>query len=263
MNKNVIIIGGSSGIGLAASKLFVDNGDAVLNVSRTESPLKEVINIKFDVSRTKEIPELFLKIAEQIGDIDILVYSAGFSMASPVEKVMTTDYRYLFEVNFFGAIEAIKSSMPYLNPKAHIILISSVGGVVPIYYDSFYSASKAALNMLAMAVQGEIYDKEIYVTSLMPGGTQTDFTFKRKVYPIDEMDKYKDDMQKAVSNLAEIEQNGASANKVAKEIFKIANSDNPPIIKAVGFKNQLYYKASKIMKPESIKKMCFKKYLKA
>ncbi|MFA6866977.1 MAG: SDR family NAD(P)-dependent oxidoreductase [Clostridia bacterium] len=262
MNKNIVIIGGSSGIGLAASKLFLDNKDKVVNVSRTNSPIEEVVNINFDISKIKEIPELFVQIAEQIGDIDTLVYSAGFSMASPVEKVSTEDYHYLFDVNFFGAIESIKSSIEYLNPLAHIILVSSLGGVVPIFYDAYYSASKAALNMLVMAMQGELINKDISITSLLPGGTQTDFTFKRKIYPIKEMDEYAIDMQNAVNNLADIEQSGDSAKKVANDIFRISNMTKPPIIETVGAKNKLYLRTTKMVSPSMLNKICTSKYLK-
>ena len=83
--------------------------------------------------------------------LDIVVNCAGFSMAAPVEYVKSEDYRYLFDVNFFGAIELIKAVVPNMKPRGRQDYPHKLplGGVTLIPYDPYYSASKAALNILA------------------------------------------------------------------------------------------------------------------
>lgn len=63
-----------------------------------------------------------------------------------------------------------------------IVLVSSMGGILPIAFDCFYSCSKAALNMLAKSANSELGEFNIRATAVLPGGTATTFTFKRKVY---------------------------------------------------------------------------------
>ncbi|HOB63795.1 MAG: SDR family NAD(P)-dependent oxidoreductase [Clostridiales bacterium] len=240
MNRVVMIVGASSGIGLAAAKKFIESGDIVYNCSRRKSPLEGIKNLTLDIVNTPDIRQRVEEIMENEKRLDIVVNCAGFSMAAPVEYVKSEDYRYLFDVNFFGAIELIKAVVPNMRPAGgKIILISSLGGVTPIPYDPYYSASKAALNILAEALSFELEKQNIYITSVMPGGTKTDFSFKRKIYKEEEVKQYEDDFRNAVSSLQHIEQKGMPAEAVADTILYVADLPNPPLIVASGIKNKI------------------------
>lgn len=249
MQKVAFIIGASSGIGLETSKLLLASDWRVYNGSRTPAPEPGVENFLLDVSDEKTITAAVDKIVTANGKIDALIYSAGFSMAAPVEHAAPADYRYLFEVNFFGAVAAVKAVIPVMrdNDGGRIVLISSMGGVVPIAFDAFYSSSKAALDMFTKEADMELRPYNIRISNVLPGGTCTDFTFKRKVYSREQAGSYTDSMNKAVIALADIEQNGMEPKSVAQTVMSTLTAANPPQLVASGFVNKSLKMANKLL----------------
>ena len=248
--KTAVIVGGSSGIGLETCKRLLNRGWNVVNVSRTPCKCAKVTNIQADAADGESFKNAIKKAGKN--GISLLVYSAGFSMAAPIEYAKEEDYKYLFEVNFFGALRAIQYVIPYMKQKGgRLILIGSLGGDLPIIFDSFYSASKAALEMLCRAAYGELKPYNIKVTGVLPGGTSTGFTFKRKVYNESETGSYSGSVNKAVAALANMEQSGMSPEAVADIICNLTTMDNPPVIKICGAKNTVYRLFSRIM-PEKV-----------
>lgn len=242
-----IVVGGSSGIGFELCARLAARGYNVVNISRTPCKISKVTNIQADVSEGRPFSEA-LKKASGKGTVGVLAYCAGFSMAAPIEYAKEEDYKYLFEVNYFGALRAIQGIIPYMKKRGgKIILIGSIGGELPIIFDSFYSSSKAALEMLCRAAYSELKPYGIKVTGVLPGGTSTGFTFKRKVYPASQTGGYTGSVNKAVAALANMEQSGMSPAEVAEIIYGVILSDNPPVIKSCGVKNTAFRLFSRIM----------------
>lgn len=249
--KTAVVIGGSSGIGFETCRKLALRGWNVVNVSRTPCKAQKVTNLKADVTDPAALSAAIKKAAAKNG-IALLVYSAGFSMAAPIEYAREEDYKYLFEVNYFGALRAVQAAVPFMKKRGgRMILIGSLGGDLPIIFDSFYSSSKAALEMLCRGAYGELKPYNIKVTGVLPGGTSTEFTFKRKVYPGSETGAYSESLNKAVAALANMEQRGMSPAEVAEIICSLAVADNPPVIKICGAKNTVYRLFSRIM-PEKV-----------
>lgn len=242
--QKVIIVGASSGIGLSTAKLLLEKGYDVINISRSDAEGIRTINA--DASRQESLKEAINQAAE--GNLDALIYSAGCSMASPIEYADPRDYRYLFEVNFFGILEAMQAAIPLLKNKGgKIILISSMGGTLPIAFDSFYSASKAAVDILAEAANIELKPYNIKVTSIKPGGVATEFTYKRNIYGEELSKEYTEKQKKAVASLAKKEQNGLTPQKVAETIYYVLTTPNPPSKISVGLINKTFSAAAKIL----------------
>ena len=254
MEKNkstAIVVGGSSGIGCETCLRLANRGWNVINVSRTSCKNAKIKNMIADVAAGSTLTDVINMVGEKYG-IDALIYSAGFSMAAPIEYAKESDYRYLFDVNFFGALKAMQAVIPFMKDRGgRIVLVGSIGGEVPILYDSFYSASKSALEMLVREAYYELKPYGIKVTALLPGGTATGFTFKRKVYSDDENKTYAQSLNKAVAALADIEQTGMSPAEVAEDICEVVYADKPPVIRACGFKNSAYRIMSHVM-PEKL-----------
>lgn len=249
--KTAIVIGGSSGIGYDLCLRLSARGWHTVNISRTPCKNPKVTNICADVTKTDELRGAITTAALSDG-VCALVYSAGFSMAAPIEYVKEEDYRYLFEVNYFGALAAMQTVIPFMKQKGgKIVLVGSIGGDLPIFFDSFYSSSKAALEMLCRAAYGELKPYNIGVTGVLPGGTATNFTFKRKVYTDEENKAYSKSVNKAVAALANMEQSGMSPDAVAEIIFNVLESDKSPVIKTCGVKNTVFRLASRMM-PEKV-----------
>lgn len=249
--NTAVVVGGSSGIGCETCLRLANRGWNVFNVSRTPCTNEKVKNITADAANKTEIYDVITSIGDKFG-IDALVYSAGFSMAAPIECALEEDYKYLFDVNFFGAIKSMQAAIPFMKNKGgRIILVGSLGGDMPILFDAFYSASKAALEMLAREAYLELKPYNIKVTAFIPGGTATGFTFKRKVYSDDETKSYAPEMNRAVSSLAKMEQGGMSPAAVAEDIYNLILTDKPPVVKASGFKNSTVRIMSHIV-PEKV-----------
>lgn len=250
-NSTAIVVGGSSGIGYETCARLASRGWNVMNISRTPCKNPKVKNISADVVAGSTFTDAITKIAEKSG-LDVLVYSAGFSMAAPIEYAKESDYRYLFDVNFFGALKAMQAAIPFMkNRGGRIILVGSLGGEIPIIFDAFYSASKAALEMLVREAYSELKPYNIKVTAFLPGGTATGFSFKRKVYTADENKSYAHDVDSAVNALSGMEQKGMSPSEVAEDIYKLILNENPPVIKVSGFKNSAYRIISHVV-PEKL-----------
>lgn len=254
----VVIIGGSSGIGASIVDLLVVKDYKVHQISRHENLNPKVSNHICDVVNDDKLRETLIDIGKKESRIDALIYSAGCSMAIPLEYTKKSEYKYLFEVNFFSIVESIKSVIPFMknNQRGRILIISSLGSNIPVAYDTFYSSSKAAIDVLSFNANLELNSKNIYITSVLPGGTKTFFTYKRKV-----KNGYKDypSIDYAVKYLEKIEQRGSRPEQVAKCVYKELIKDKPKILVVVGLRNKIFYLISKIMP----KKMLFKVVKKA
>lgn len=249
--STAIVVGGSSGIGCETCARLACRNWNVINISRTPCKNSRVKNVIADVVSGSTFTDAITNAGETYG-IDALIYSAGFSMAAPIEYAKESDYRYLFDVNFFGALKAMQAAIPFMKERGgRIILVGSLGGELPILFDSFYSASKAALEMLVREAYSELKPYNIKVTAFLPGGTATHFTFKRKVYSDDENKNYAPSVNKAVAALADMEQKGMSPAAVAEDIYELLISDKPPVIKASGLKNSAYRIMSHVV-PEKV-----------
>ncbi len=251
LRPSAVVVGGSSGIGYETCVRLVNRGWAVTNISRTRCNNAKVNNVCADVAAGTDAYDAITCSADRSG-LNALVYSAGFSMAAPIEYAKESDYKYLFEVNFFGALRSMQYAIPHMKKRGgKIVLVGSLGGDVPIPYDSFYSSSKAALEMLAREANAELNPYGISVTAVLPGGTATNFTYKRKVYTDDDNKIYSKSVNKAVAALANMEQSGMKPSRVAEDIYKVLTSDKPPIILTCGVKNNMMRFASRIM-PEKL-----------
>lgn len=247
-----VIVGASSGIGLEVAAGLLGKGYTVVNISRGLAKNERVKNVTADITQGEELEHALQAIGAEYKNIALLVYSAGFSMAAPVEVAKEADIRYLFEVNYFGAVRAIRCALPYMKKNGgKIFLVSSLGSSYPVPFDSFYSSSKAALDMLAKGARTELRHYNITLTAVQPGGTSTSFTFKRKIYSDEENGEYAKDVHKAVAALANMEQGGMSPQAVAEEMVVEALKGNPAITFVPGGKNKAYRLMNKWL-PEKV-----------
>lgn len=107
--KSVVIVGASSGIGYETALRLLGKGYSVSNISRTPCNLDRIRNYRADVSAGESLAKAIGEAAAaEGGELYALVYCAGFSMAAPVEHAEEKDYRYLFDVNYFGAVRAVQ-----------------------------------------------------------------------------------------------------------------------------------------------------------
>ena len=247
--KSVVIVGASSGIGYETALRLLGKGYSVSNISRTPCNLDRIRNYRADVSAGESLAKAIGEAAAaEGGELYAFVYCAGFSMAAPIEYADEKDYRYLFDVNYFGAVRAVQCAVPFMKERGgRIVLVSSMGGLFPVAFDSFYSCSKAAVDMLVKGASLELEPYNIRVCSVQPGGTSTGFTFKRKVYADEDNREYAAKVKRATAALANMEQSGMSAGEVANTVADAFCEKNPPLLLQCGGWNKFYAVANRVL----------------
>ena len=235
IQKVAVITGASRGIGLVTAKLFYSKGYMVYDLSRSGCDTTWCKHLFCDVVDPNSIKNACDSIVKEVGRIDTLVVNAGYGISGAVEFTSLTDAKKQFDVNFFGAFNSAKAFLPQLRQQGFgsIIFIGSVAGVFYIPFQSFYSATKSALNSLCGALRQEVKEFGIKVSIVLPGDTKTEFSKGRQ--KSNEGKEVYAKMQKSVSQMEKDEEFGASADCVAKVIYKVANKKHPPLSTTVGF----------------------------
>lgn len=158
MSKVVIITGGSSGIGLCTAAALRDRGCKVYELSRRDSEVEGITHLRCDITDEEQIKAAVAQVLDENGRIDILINNAGFGISGAVEFTETSDAQRLFDVNFFGMVRMNRAILPLMREQGHgrIVNLSSVAAPVPIPFQTYYSAGKAAVNSYTMALSNEV-----------------------------------------------------------------------------------------------------------
>jgi NAD(P)-dependent dehydrogenase (short-subunit alcohol dehydrogenase family) len=179
--KNVVITGASRGIGLATTKLFLENGWRVIGThNATPIPLSSanLVGIQLDLSSSKSIAEAALAIQKEAPSIDILINNAGVSSDAFEDGPNMETVRATFEVNVFGLVDLTERLLPFIANGGSIVNISSRYGAFSFPIDgkdsTAYSMSKATLNMYTRKLAFRLSEQNITVSSIHPGWVNTD-----------------------------------------------------------------------------------------
>lgn len=235
----VLITGASGGIGLAAAKLFSAKGDRVYGMSRRPCPAAGVESVCADVTDEEAVRAAVDDIVRREGRLDVLICNAGFGISGAVEFTNGEDAKRQFDVNFFGTSNCIRAALPVMRRQhgGMIIVTSSVAGMLSIPFQAYYSASKAALNSLVLAVANEVRPYGINVAAIMPGDIKTGFTAARTKSDAGSGDYAA--LAKSVATMEHDEQNGMSPEVIARCMYSVSRKRRPKPLRSVG----LQYKA--------------------
>lgn len=235
-NKVAIVTGASSGIGRYTAMALRDSGCVVYDFSRRNIPIENVKHIKTDVTDEAEVLLSVKTVFESEGRIDILVNCAGFGISGAVEFTKSEDAMSQFNVNFFGMDNTVRTVIPYMrkNSVGRIVNVSSVAAVANIPFQTYYSASKAAIESYTCALDNEVRPFGISVTAVQPGDICTNFTQARKK-SFDGDDIYSGRISRSVAGMEKDEQKGMSPDFAGKYIAEIALKNKVKPLYAIGF----------------------------
>lgn len=225
--KTLLITGGSSGIGLAAVQLFVAKGWQVIELSRSGQSSPSVLHIPCDVTDEASVQAAVAQAMSHTRHLDVVISNAGFGISGPIEFTSVEEAKKQFDVNFFGAFRLAQSVLPIMRQQGYgrIIFTSSVAADLSIPYQSFYSASKSAINALALALANEVRSFGIRVSVLMPGDVATGFTDAREKN-IEGANIYKG-LHSAVEAMEKDERSGMTTAFIARTFYRIATAKYP------------------------------------
>ena len=180
-NKVAVITGGTTGIGFATAKRFIDEGATVVLTGRNSETLEAARRelgdaaevIASDAANEADVISLFKKIAAKHGQIDVLFLNAGVASFAPWEDHSVEDFDRQFAINVRGPWLAIKHAIPVLKDGASVIATTSVVNKMGMPGSSAYAATKAALQQLVVTAAAELSPRGIRVNAVSPGPIET------------------------------------------------------------------------------------------
>lgn len=250
--KVVLITGASAGIGYQVALQLMDKGVKVYAASRrggnsqkAASGHGEIIHVKMDVNVEADIEGVINQILSENSQLDAIVCNAGNGIAGSIEDTSIEEARYQFETNFFGVVKTIQACLPIFRAQGHgkIITVSSLAGVIPIPFQTFYSSVKAALMLFMNGLSIEMKPFGIQCCTILPGDTKTEFTAARKYTEASQNQKsvYLNTLKQSVGRMEKDEQNGMTAAAVAKPIVAQIMNKRMHTFYVTGIVNQLFY----------------------
>lgn len=233
----VVITGASAGIGLATADRLHAGGWTVVGASRRGTSPGTWRPLVMDVDDDASVTDGMAGVKAEHGRLDAVVACAGWGLAGSVEQTRITDARDQLETNFWGAVRVVQAALPTFRAagSGRIVLVSSIGGVLGIPFQAFYSASKFAMEGYGEALAYEVAPFGVHVTLVEPGNVRTDFTSSRRdgIVP-DGHDPYGAASARAVAKMIEDEGSGVPPDDVAAAITTVLGSARPPRRMSVG-----------------------------
>lgn len=184
VGKTAVVLGGNSGIGLAAAKAFQREGARVAVTGRNEDTLARVtaetgiFALRADIGSVVESNAALARIATELGGIDVLFVNAGVGGFAPVSEVTEAFWDSVHGVNLRGAFFAIQAALSQIRDGGSIVLTGSVGSVLALPGNVAYAAAKAGLRAVARILAVELLPRRIRVNMVSPGPTDTEI-FRR------------------------------------------------------------------------------------
>ena len=226
----VLITGVSSGFGLETARLLAQEGHTVYGTVRREvEPLPHVHYLHVDVRDREAVMNAVAQVIEKEGRIDVLVNNAGMGIGGPLEFATKEEIRLQMDTNFMGLVHCVDAVLPHMRRQGggKIIALSSIGGLMGLPFQGFYSASKFAIEGYCEALRLETQQQGVKVVVLRPGDFSTGFTGSRKkvadeaalqAYPL---------YREAIEKVEHDENGGLKPVILAQKISRIINMQHP------------------------------------
>lgn len=248
MERIAVVTGSSSGIGLLTAIELARHGFRVVATMRdlerrgrldaAADGIRERLDLRrLDITEFETLASAFAAIARDYGRIDVLVNNAGFSVGGFAEDTALDEIRHQFETNFFGNVAAAKAVIPIMREQrsGHIIMVSSVSGLVGQPVLSSYGASKFALEGWTEATRIELRSVGIRLVLVEPGAFESDIwtrNVKIAAGALQETSPNKERSQRFVEFVKGVKKHDATV--VAQLIARIAEDRNPKLRYRIG-----------------------------
>jgi len=232
MKKVILITGVSTGFGKQTAKLLSDEGHTVYGTVRKEFPTDEFVQyLKMDLTDIESIKKAVAFIFEKEGRIDVLINNAGMHTGGPIETSPTENIKIQMDTNFLGMVNLTREVLPIMRKQGggSIINFSSIGGLMGLPFQAFYSAGKFAIEGFSEALRMEIKQFNIKVILINPGDFHTNNSANRRNFlaPTGIDDPYQEQYEKTLKIIEKDEANGWEPEVLARKIVKIVECKNP------------------------------------
>ncbi|GAB3817555.1 hypothetical protein GCM10028895_13800 [Pontibacter rugosus] len=167
-DRNILIIGGTSGIGLQTARLLQEKGANVLIASRQQSEEAEALNLEHLPLDVLQFDNTFVDALPEV--LHGLVYCPGSINLRPFDRIKPEIFRNEFELNVMGAVQVLQCVMPRLKKadSASVVLFSTVAARVGMPYHTLIATAKGAVQGLTVALAAEYASAQIRVNAIAP-----------------------------------------------------------------------------------------------
>ena len=230
----VLITGASSGFGLAIGTALAADGHRVFGGSRHAlvEPPPNFTALTLDVTQDASIANTIQTILAHAGSVDVVINNAGVGIAGAIEDTSVAEAQQQFDTNFFGIHRVCRAVLPQMRAQGRgtLINMSSLGGLVPLPFQAFYSASKFAVEAYTEALRMELRPHGIHVSMIEPGDFRTGFTAHRRLTAENTRDSvYYERCSRAVGRMIADEQKVDDVSPIVNAVKHIISQRRPAL----------------------------------
>jgi len=239
MKSSVLITGASAGIGAATARLLARHGFEVFGTSRrpeaTGDDRPEIHWVEMDVCRDDSVRSAVDRVLDATDRLDALVCNAGMGIFGSVEEVSIATAKRQFETNFFGVLRTLRAVLPHMRKarRGRIAIVGSLARLAPIPFQGHYSATKAALDGLALSLCNELHPFGVRVSLVEPGNIDTGFN-DNTVWAETQHSPYAERIRRAEQMVLDDLPKAPGPELVAKVIHRALTARRPRIHYYVG-----------------------------
>ncbi len=250
--KTVLVVGASSGIGLACVLHLAQRGYRVFAASRSPPPGDTACEyIPMDVTSEASVEHAIGMLVARAGQLDAVVHSAGFGIAGAIEDTSIPEAQQQLDTNFFGVLRVLRAALPHLRAaRGRIVLVSSIAGQVALPFQGLYSASKFALEGLGESLAHELHASGVHISLVQPGDFRTAFNDSRKLVRASGPNSpYHPQFERTLAIFIAEEQHGPDPAAVAHVVHRALTAARPRLRYRVGLPLQRASVALKALLP--------------
>jgi NAD(P)-dependent dehydrogenase (short-subunit alcohol dehydrogenase family) len=229
MKKVILITGISSGFGKASAELLAKQGHIVYGTVRKPCSIDPDVRVLIlDLLDPISIRAAVDMVVREQGRIDVLINNAGMHLGGPIEEAPEDLFRRQMETNVNGMVHMLQAALPCMRqtPGSTIINFSSIGGLMGLPFQPFYSASKFAIEGLSESLRMELKNFGIRVVVINPGDFATSNTANRINITVPG-GPYEKQFRLSQAKFEKDETGGGNPAVMAKVILKIVESRKP------------------------------------
>ena len=235
-----LITGCSTGIGREIAQAALEAGHSVAVTARNVDAVADFVDqfgdralaLPLDVTDRDQITSAVGSVEKTFGGIDVLVNNAGYGYMAAVEEGEDAEVRKLFDTNYFGVVDTLKTVLPAMRARrsGHVINISSMTGLVANPPNAYYSSTKFALEALTEALAKEVGPLGIKVTAIEPGAFRTDWAARSMQESSTPIGDYDDNVGARKTLIKQFADHlPGDPRKVAEAVLMVAGLDEPPL----------------------------------
>jgi NAD(P)-dependent dehydrogenase (short-subunit alcohol dehydrogenase family) len=234
------ITGCSTGFGRELARMVLERGYRCVVTARDPAKAEDIAKgredralvLELDVTDQVQITAAVTSAVEHFGSIDVLVNNAGIGYFGSVEESDEEEFRWMFEINFFGLSAMTRAVLPIMRKQrsGQIVNISSIGGLRSFPALAYYNATKYAVEGFSESLALEVAPLGIKVTLVEPSGFRTDWAGRSASDTKSGISDYAETAWKNIQNLRESSgKQPGDPVRAAAAIIDAVESPNPPL----------------------------------